>query len=280
MIYDALEDIKSFLRGPTVRLLRDLRESTSVLILLAVTQAHHTRLRTLADELGMTVQGAHEYVRRMTRDGLLQVVEGEYRATRKGVELLQVRFLELKGFVDRVGRSLAVVETTAAFAGGSIRRGDRIGLFMERGGLVAYPNRASPSVGIAVRDAGKGEEVAVRDLEGIVALRPGRITIARVPAARDGGSWALHESAAKRLLARTRWAVLAALDVTGASAARRLGLRPRIEFGVIPAAIEAAERGVDILVMVPEDRAAEVAQAIEVANARLEDKIPYESLAL
>jgi hypothetical protein len=37
---------------------------------------------------------------------------------------------------------------------------------------------------------------------------------------------------------------------------------------------------VDILLLVPEERVAEAVQAIEVANARREDKIPYESLAL
>jgi hypothetical protein len=35
---------------------------------------------------------------------------------------------------------------------------------------------------------------------------------------------------------------------------------------------------VDVLLLVPEERAAEAVQAIEAANARLEDKIPYESV--
>jgi len=106
-----------------MRLLRDLRESTAFLILLAVTQERHTRLKTLADELGMTVQGVSDYVRRMTDAGLLQVVDGEHRATRKGVEVLQGRFLELKGFVAQAGRAIAVIEATPAFAGGPIRGG-------------------------------------------------------------------------------------------------------------------------------------------------------------
>jgi len=92
-----------------MRLLRDLRESTAFLILLAVTQERHTRLKTLADELGMTVQGMSDYVRRMTDAGLLQVVDGEHRATRKGVEVLQGRFLELKGFVAESSREVSAL---------------------------------------------------------------------------------------------------------------------------------------------------------------------------
>jgi len=84
----------------------------------------------------------------------------------------------------------------------------------------------------------------------------------------------------KRLLRETRGFVVAALDPAGLVAARELGLRPRIEFGAVPATVEAAERGVDVLLLLPEERAMEAIQAIEAANARLEDKIPYESVAL
>ena len=258
-----------------MEILRDLRASTRLLFLYEVTTTRHTRLRTIGDRLGMTVQGASEYAHGLQRDGLLAFADGEYRATKKGVEFLHDEFRELRGFVDRAGRALAVVETTAALAGGAIRRGERVGLFMEGGLLVAYAVRPSPSAGAAIHDAAKGELVAVRNLEGIVALRPGRIVIARVPSA---GRRTV--SASKRIEKEAKDSVVAALDVAGVVAARALGIRPRIEFGVIPGAVEAAERGVKVLLIVPEERAAEAVQAIEAANAKLEDKIPYESVAL
>ncbi|MGQ0798473.1 MAG: hypothetical protein ACT4OI_11545, partial [Methanobacteriota archaeon] len=173
-------------------ILRDLRESTRLLFLYEVTANRHTRLRTIAEALDMTVQGASDYAHDLERDGLLSTVEGEYRATKKGVGFLQGRFRELRAFVDRAGRTMAVVETTAAVAGSAIRPGDRVGLFMEDGFLVAHARRASPSTGIALHGASEGEDVAVRDLNGIVALRPGRIVVARLPAAQDGGSRRIH----------------------------------------------------------------------------------------
>lgn len=268
------------LRGGTIRLLRDLRASTTVLILLAVTTERHTRLKSLAGELGMTIQGASEYVRRMTDDGLLHVLDGEYRATRKGVELLQGSVRELRGFVDQASARMAFIEVTAALAGEPIRGGQRVGLFMEGGLLVARLEKESPSVGVAGHDAGRGELVAVRSLEGIIALRPGRITLGRIPPPREAGSRPIAPETARRLVAKARRGVVAALDVPGIVAARQLGLKPRIEFASIAATIEAAERGVDVLLLLPEDRAVEAVQAIEAANARLEDKIPYESAAV
>src|SRR5947207_1871951 len=158
-----------------MELLRNLRVTTRLLFLFEVTTTRHTRLRTIAERLGMTVQGVSEYANGLQVDGLLVLADGEYRATKKGVELLHDQFVSLREFVDRSGR---------------------------------------------------------------------------------------------------------ALDLAGVVAAKDLGLKPRIEFAVLAATVEAAERGVDVLLLVPEERVAEAVQAIEAANARLEDKIPYETVAL
>src|SRR2546430_10360225 len=132
-----------------MELLRNLRMSTRLLFLYEVTTSHHTRLRTIGERLGMTIQGTSEYAHGLEGDGLLSFVNGEYRATKKGIEFLHDRMHELRGFVDRAGREMAFVETTAALAGGSIHRGARLGLFMEDGILVAQEGRSSPSTGVA-----------------------------------------------------------------------------------------------------------------------------------
>ena len=70
------------------------------------------------------------------------------------------------------------------------------------------------------------------------------------------------------------------MDVVGHVAAKELGLTPRIEFGVLPASVEAAELGLDVMLVLPEERAAEAIRAIEEANKKLEDQIPFESVTL
>ncbi len=262
-----------------MNLLRDLRESTRTLFLHEITSNRHTRLRTIAERLGMTVQGAADYAHALQDDGLLVVEGGEYRATKKGIDLLQGRLRELRAFVEQASRSTAFVETTTALAGGPIRRGDRVGLFMEGGYLVAHPERASASVGLAAEDAAKGDDVAVRGLEGIVALSPGRITVARVPTSRVAAR-RVTPATSRRLLERSRHAVVATMEIEGLMAARRLHLRPRIEFAPLAGTVAAAERGMNVFLLVPEGRATEAIEAIEAANARREDKIPYESVAL
>ncbi len=259
--------------------LRNLRESTRILFLHEVTANRHTRLRTIADRLGMTVQGTADYAHGLEAEGLLTLSGGEYRATKRGIDFLQNRLRELRSFVEQASRSTAFVETTTALAGAAIHRGDHLGLFMEDGYLVAYPGRASSSVGLAAEGGVRGEDVAVRSLEGIVTLKPGRITIARVPASRAAAQ-RIHPSTSGRDIRRSRETVVATMDVEGLMAARRLRLKPRIEFAPLAGTVAAAERGMDVLLLVPEQRAAEAVEAIEAANTRREDKIPYESVAL
>src|SRR2546422_2494833 len=149
---------------------------------------------------------------------------------------------------------MAFIETTAAIAGNTIRRGNKVGLFMEDGVLVAFAGRSSPSSGVAVHDATRGDLLAVRSLEGIVALRPGRIIIGRV-APRAAGRRAVPGAAAKRVLRDADEFIVAALDVGGLAAAKELVLKPRIEFGVVPAAAEAAEHRAHVLPPEPEHAA-------------------------
>jgi putative transcriptional regulator len=263
-----------------MQLLRNLGESTRLLILLETSMRHHAVQRTLAEALGMTVQGISEYLGSMANDGLVQVVDGEYRPTIEGVRVLHERFRELRDFVDRTSEGLSIIDVTAAIAGAGVRRGDSVGLFMEGGDLVAYPGRASPSRGRAVSDADRGEDIGVAHLEGIVALKPGRISLLRMPAASNGGSGRVDLERARKSLRRVDADVVAILDPPAKALAGKLRIRPDIRFGAILASIDAAERGLDVAMIVPEDRVASAVTAIENANEGLADKIPYETVSL
>src|SRR2546422_5499465 len=100
-----------------MRLLRDVREGTKLLLLLELTSRRHSRLKGLADKLDMTVAGVSEYVKAMEEEGLAHRVGGEYRATRRGVEFLQERFRTLRAFVESSAREMAIIEQVVAIAG-------------------------------------------------------------------------------------------------------------------------------------------------------------------
>jgi len=263
-----------------MQLLRNLGELTRLLILRETSIRRHAVQRTIAEELDMTVQGVSEYLRAMEKDDLIQVVDGEYRPTIEGVRVLHERFRDLRDFVDRTSKNLAIIEVTAAVAGNRIARGERVALFMEGGDLVAYAGRESPSTGRAVQPADRGEDLAVTDLQGIVALHPGRITLLRIPSVADGGSRVVELERARKALRRVDADIVGALDLPAKALANKLRVRVDIRFGVMAAVIEAAERGLDVALLVPEDRVAAVVSAIEEANERLSQKIAYQTSAV
>ena len=254
-----------------MHLLRDVREGTKLLLLLEVTRHRHTRLKGLAEKLDVTIAAVSEYVKGMEEEGLIHRVGSEYRATKKGVEFLQERFRQLRTFVESSAREMAIIDQTVALAAEDVAEGERVGLFMEKGTLVVR-RKSSPSTGVAATAAKRGDVVWIRDLEGIVELRPGKISIARLSAN-------ARADRGRRLLRAVRPDVVAVLDLRAKALAAKLGMDTTIEFAAVPASIEAAVRGLNVMLVCPEDRVTEVVAAIEEANARSEDKIPYETLS-
>lgn len=258
-----------------MKLLRDVREGTRLLLLLEITTGRHSRMKSLAEKLDLSVQGVSGYLAALTEEGLVHRENGVYAATMAGVEALHDRLRELKEFVDRSYAETRILDMTSAVAGEAVQAGDPVGLFMERGRLVAYPNRASSSHGRALQDVDTGEDVAVVDLEGLVDLEPGIITILRIPGAAWRGTAAVDLSEARRLVSAHEKGLVGVGDVVASVLAEKLGLTPDFEFAPVAAAHEAAQRGVDVLLIASQDSSPDVITGLEAANEGIEKPVTY-----
>jgi|GEM_PF-6533802 len=118
-------------------LLREKALSTRVLILLEIATGRHSRLASIAEQIGITKQAVSDYIKKMRDDDLVRVVDGEYRATVQGIQFMHRHLLDLKQFLDDTLAKLNIVESDTALAGNAIARGDTLGLFMEDGVLTA-----------------------------------------------------------------------------------------------------------------------------------------------
>lgn len=261
-----------------MKVLRDVREVTKLLILLEITRSQHTRLKPLAEKLDLTVQAVSEYMKSMRREGLIHEVGGVHRATKRGVELLHARFSEIKEFVDSSMRDLRIIDVTSAVAGEDIREGDSVGLVMERGRLTAYPDRQAKSRGRALQGARRGEDVALSDLEGIVELRPGRLVVLRLPSAQAGGTRAVELAKVKGRLGGFHPDLVAVTDPIAVAFAIVTGWPVDLEFAPAEASIDAALRGLNVLLITASPQFEEVTKGLEAVNSALEDRIPLRVL--
>ncbi|RLG72241.1 MAG: hypothetical protein DRO11_02680 [Methanobacteriota archaeon] len=261
-----------------IELLRNIRLSTKILLLLEIHSKHHTRLKPLAEKVGITIQGVSEYIKLMTKEGLIQVVGDGYRITPKGVQLLHDNIQQLKSFVDNAVEQLNLITTCVAIAMTPLKKGERVGLFMEKGLLRAYGGRKSPSMGVAIQDATPGEDVAIKNLEGIIDLEPGMITILEVPAHDKGGTRAVKLDRVKKMVEEIKCDRIGAMDIVSLVLLEKIGVTPDFDLQPVGVSIEGAQKGLNILVLGTEDSINNLITTIEQANLNAPKQIRYRVL--
>ncbi|MCI4350095.1 MAG: hypothetical protein L3K15_01075 [Thermoplasmata archaeon] len=228
--------------------LRRRAEVTELLFLYECTTAPPTRLRPIADLLGVTVQAASHAYRALARRGLVESRDGRYRPTVAGVDWLHSRLGDVQDdLVERL-RRLRVIRSCRALAPSPLRAGEPVTLTLEHGLLTARPGATGSSTGRARAAARPGALVEVDDLEGIVPLAPGRVDVLVVDPQRVDDP---------RLLARIRpWVaprhdgILAAVGLEAYHLARRATSEPIQRFGVGAASREASRLGISTTVFV------------------------------
>jgi predicted transcriptional regulator len=250
-----------------MRLLRDKALASRVLILLELRRKPRATLKPLARAVGLTPQAVSGYVKRLQASGLVERRDGLWTVTPVGLEKLEDELEDLKDFADAAVRDLVHVDSTTAIAGSRLAKGTHVGLFMERGRLVARPGRSSPSQGVAAGPAAAGQDVLVESLEGIVHIPPASLIIAEVPSSTAGGSRAASSAGVHALaihFANARWA---ALDELGEGVLRTTDLDWHLELAPLEAARAAVARGVSAVMVGGPESSARLVAALEAARA-------------
>lgn len=263
--------------------LRDRTATTRVLILASL-QGQAATLSEVAERLGVTVQAVSAHARALAAQGLLAVHDGSYRPTPRGLQAVHEGVRQLRDAVAALASPLDVIQVASAVAAGPVRKGQEVGLWMADGDLEARPvtrTHVEPgSRGVAQNDAQPGQEVIVADLKGIVRLEPGILRVISIPAPAEGGVRRVDGDGVTRLLAQGQWAKVGAHGTGARILARQLAAQGRLrldfEFAADRAAFNAAERGLNALLLVSRDRLAEVMQAYERLNQATLRRVPVE----
>jgi putative transcriptional regulator len=263
-----------------MKLLRDKRELTKVLLLFELTTGRYSAFKPLADKFEITIQAISDYFKIMTDEGLVHKIDGVYKPTQVGVDFLHNHFTELRDFVDNSIEKLAIISNTSAKAGNKINKGDHVGLFMEMGVLVAYCNRRSTSMGVATTSADKHEEVGIANLEGIVKLKPGKITIISLPDIDKGGSKAVSIPKLRLKLEGLKPDLIGVRGIVSEVIAEKLRIGNSFKFAVSVTATEAAQHGLNVIILASNETIPHLKLDLEKMNQDLIDKIEYRILNL
>jgi len=227
------------------QILRNKNQATrfQILVEIAANQPF-IQQKDIAGRIGVTSQAVSEYINTMEKDGWL-VSDGRsrYRLTKEGVNWLLKSLRELQQYANAAESTLTRIVVWAAVAELDIRKGQTVGLVMKNGLLVATKYTGKGARGTATADAAKGLDVGVTDIEGIVSLKIGTVTIIEVPDIQSGGSAGVSQEKVQRELAKADFT--AALGTEALVTFKRLEVKPDYIYGVTAAALEAARSGLN-----------------------------------
>jgi putative transcriptional regulator len=118
--------------------------------------------------------------------------------------------------------------------------------------------------GIAVTGAKKGEDVGIRNIQGVLKLEPAKVKIAKVPNVQDGGSRNTNLTQLEKEVKKAR--LVGALGTEALVVLRQIGIKPDYIHGVREAAIEAAYCGLPFLVVCSDDKVSILVPRLEEEN--------------
>jgi len=247
-------------------LLRSASMSTRFRILVEVAANQpDVQQRDIAERLDLSRQAVSDYVKELLKEGWL-VSEGrsKYRVTKEGVDWMLKGLREWQDYSVMVRRAIASVSVSAAVADCDLSRGQEVGLLMRDGLLYATGDPKAGARGKAVSKVKKGEDVGVSDIDGIVPLKVGKVTIVRIPGIQRGGSRRTDLRKVSRAVKGR--GLVGAIGIEALVALRKAGVEPGCAYGVRDAVVEAARSGISPAVVCVDDDTSALLRTLEERN--------------
>ncbi|HHF55628.1 MAG TPA: winged helix-turn-helix transcriptional regulator [Thermoplasmatales archaeon] len=246
------------------------------MILLEISTGEYYNLSQIAEKIGITKQGVHEYMKKMREEGLIEIIEGKYRVTVKGVEAIFSYLDKLDRYLEEKKKKLNIMEYSVAIAGDDIKKGEKVYLAMENGYLHAYKSKKTSASATAAENAGKGEDIAIKNIRGIIEYPFGKIHLISLPNIKDGGSKRLEIKKLKKAIEEIKADRIGVSDVVAKVAIEKAGIKYDFEFCPIQTALEAVQKGLTVILLGEEKEIRYAISKIEEYNANALKEIEYE----
>jgi putative transcriptional regulator len=245
------------------QILRDKALATKFQILVEIAASQpNIRQKDIASKLSVSPQAISEYIEKLVKDALV-ISDGrsKYRVTKEGIDWVLKMIREVRAYFLDVEKSIVGTVICTAVADCDLSRAQPVGLVMKSGLLVATEVVSRGARGITTSSARKGEGVGISDIEGIVELEMGEITIGKIPSIQRGGSSDIDLARLKRAIVDRK--LVGAIGIESLLALRQIGIEPHYFYGVKEAIVEAAHCGLSSVVVCTDEEMSGLLQTLE-----------------
>ena len=226
---------------------KNLATRFQILVEIAANQPN-IQQKDIARKIGVTSQAVSDYISKLEKDGwITSDGRSRYRITKEGVNWMLKSLRELQQYSASAERVLTNITTWAAIAAVDLKKGQPVSLVMKNGLLYASNHPGDGASGITSDKAKEGEDIGITDIEGILALDIGQITVLEVPPIQDGGSRNIDLKKLKKGLMSAN--LIGAIGIEAIVSLRQIGIEPDYLYGVPQAAIEAARSGLPFVIV-------------------------------
>ena len=240
----------------------------------------HMKQKEIAGTLGITIQAISRYFKKLSKEGLIEVgtERADYRLTSKGVAMLHEKVENMESYVRSMKHELKVDHAWIALATYPVKAGEQVGLITKEGIFYTVPTTDSSheAVGTAIADANPGEDLGLKDLNGRVKLKQGKILVVKLPSIRKGGSRSTDLARVRTYYDEFKPDRIGVMGAVGRAVLNKLGLKADFEFGISHSAAVAASRGLNVFVLVVGRMVNRVIQEVDDQNLRFAGEIIYE----
>lgn len=248
------------------RIFESKRTATRFRILAEIAAGQpNIQQKDIAGKLNITPQAVSEYIKELLNEALVTSDRrSRYRVTREGVNWILEMSRELQNYSNFVGKAVTSISVCAAIADCDLVSGQTVGLYMKEGLLHASDTGEGKAKGTVVSGANRGEDVAISNIQGIVELEMGTVTISKVPGIQKGGSRNTDRRRLKQEVDNRT--LIGAMGIEAIIALKRINVTPDYIYGVKEAAIEAARSGLSPLIVCVEDDTSGLISRLEQEN--------------
>ena len=236
-----------------VEILQNKNAATRFQILVEIAASGPSiQQKSIAVKLGVTPQAISDYIHQLVKEDLVvSTGRSHYQVGTKGVNWILKVLRELRSYASLVEQAVTNITVCAAIAECDINQRQAVGLKMKNGLLFATSQTNGGARGMAVSSVRQGEDVDVANIEGLVKLTRGRVTILQVPSIQKGGSRQVDLELLQAQI--TNHEQIGAIGIEALISLRRVDIEPRYLYGVTEAAIEAARCGLSFIIVCTDD---------------------------